>query len=99
VNYYAGILTGRTNTTNNDNNNFMYVGRLELLPWQSKVLGQDSSLKLGGDILNSRDDKGTNISQTLNLLVNTDGSLSRLPSPARMKNGVELDAWLNIRSV
>src|SRR5256886_10366004 len=75
--YYAGIFNGNgRNTTNNDNNNFMYVGRLELLPWQGKVLGQKSSLKLGGDVLNSRDDKGTNISQSLNLLVNTDGSLS-----------------------
>ncbi len=96
--YYAGIFNGNgRNTTNNDNNNFMYVGRLELLPWKGKVLGQDSSLKLGADILNSRDDKGTNISQTLNLLVNTDGSLSPFTLPgADERTAWSVDAWLNI---
>src|SRR5205807_5094753 len=64
--YYAGIFNGNgCNTTINDNNNFMAVGRLELMPFKRKLFGQDSSLKLGGDVLNSRDDKGTNISQTL----------------------------------
>ena len=75
--YYAGIFNGNgRNVSVNDNNNFMYVGRLELMPFKGKIFGQDSSLKLGGDVLNSRDDKGTNISQSLNLLVNSDGSLS-----------------------
>src|SRR5260370_22764403 len=96
--YYAGIFNGNgLNTTHNDNNNFMYVGRLELLPCQVTVFGQNSSLKLGGDILNSRDDKGTNISQTLNLLVNTDGSLSPFTlSGADERTAWSLDAWLNI---
>src|SRR5438876_12433950 len=80
--YYAGIFNGNgRNVTVNDNNNFMYVGRLELLPWQGKLLGQNSSLKLGADVLNSRDDKGTNISQSLNLLVNSDGSLAPFVLP------------------
>src|SRR5207248_956768 len=94
--YYAGIFNGNgRNTTNNDNNNFMYVGRLELLPWQGKLLGQSSSLKLGADILNSRDDKGTNISQTLTLLVNKDGSLSPFTLPgADERTAWSLDAWL-----
>ena len=98
VTYYAGIFNGNgRNTTNNDNNNFMYVGRLELLPWQGKLLGQSSSLKLGADILNSRDDKGTNISQTLTLLVNKDGSLSPFTLPgADERTAWSLDAWLNI---
>src|SRR5438445_7363979 len=44
--YYAAIFNGNGgNTTVNANNNFMYVGRLELLPWQGKLLGQNSSLK------------------------------------------------------
>src|SRR6266481_4957388 len=74
--YYAGIFNGNgRNITNNDNNNFMYVGRLESTLFKD-VLGKDSYLKLGADVLNSRDDKGTNISQSLNLLVNSDGSLS-----------------------
>ncbi len=96
--YYAGIFNGNgRNTTINDNNNFMYVGRLELLPFKGKLFGQDSSLKLGADILNSRDDKGTNISQTLNLLVNADGSLSPFMLPgADERTAWSVDAWLNI---
>src|SRR5213082_1060375 len=35
--YYAGIFNGNgRNVTNNDNNNFMYVGRLELMPLHGK---------------------------------------------------------------
>src|SRR5206468_4786143 len=68
--YYAGVFNGNgRNTTVNDNNNFMYVGRLESTLFKSKMWGE-SFLKLGADVLNSRDDQGTNISQTLNLLVN-----------------------------
>jgi len=96
--YYAGIFNGNgRNTTINDNNAFMYVGRLELMPFKGKIFGQNSSLKLGGDILNSRDDTGTNISQSLNLLVNADGSLSPfvLSTPAE-RTAWSLDAWLNL---
>src|SRR5213596_1479431 len=82
--YYAGIFNGNgRNINNNDNNNFMYVGRLESTLFQD-VFGKGSFLKLGGDVLNSRDDKGVNISQTLNLLVNADRPFRRLPSLARM---------------
>src|SRR5438093_9250 len=96
--YYAGIFNGNgRNTTNSDNQNFMYVGRLELLPFKGKIFGQDSSLKLGGDVLNSRDDKGTNISQSGNLLVNTDGSLSAFTLPgADERTAWSVDAWLNV---
>src|SRR5437762_1405737 len=56
--YYAGIFNGNgRNVNTNDNNNFMYVGRLELQPFKGKLLGQEASLKLGGDVLNSRDDE------------------------------------------
>src|SRR5947209_12857625 len=96
--YYAGIFNGNgRNTTINDNNNFMAVGRLELMPFKGKIFGQDSSLKLGGDVLNSRDDKGTNISQTLNLLVNKDGSLSPFVLPgADERTAWSVDAWFNL---
>jgi phosphate-selective porin len=96
--YYAGVFNGNgRNTSINDNNNFMAVGRLELLPYKGKIFGQDVSLKLGGDVLNSRDDKGTNISQTLNLLVNKDGSLSPFVLPgADDRTAWSVDAWLNI---
>ena len=98
VTYYAGIFNGNgRNTTVNDNNNFMFVSRLELLPWQGKFFNQEASLKLGGDILNSRDDAGTNISQALNLKVNADGSLSPFTLPgADERTAWSLDAWLNI---
>jgi len=98
VTYYAGIFNGNgRNTTVNDNNNFMYVGRLELMPLHGKLLGQEASLKLGADVLNSRDDKGTNISQTLNLLVNKDGSLSPFTLPgADERTAWSVDAWLTL---
>src|SRR5947207_6554978 len=96
--YYAGIFNGNgRNINNNDNNNFMYVGRLELMPFKGKIFGQTSSLKFGGDVLNSRDDKGTNISPTGNLLVNSDGSLSSFVLPgADERTAWSVDAWLNI---
>jgi phosphate-selective porin len=87
--YYAGIFNGNgRNITNNDNNNFMYVGRLESTLFNG-FFGKDSSLKLGADVLNSRDDKGTNISQGLTLLVNDDGSLS----PFVLPGADERTAW------
>jgi phosphate-selective porin OprO and OprP len=96
--YYAGIFNGNgRNINNNDNNNFMYVGRLELMPFKGKIFGQESFLKLGGDVLNSRDDKGTNISQTLNLLVNSDGSLSSFVLPgADERTAWSVDAWFKL---
>ncbi|HEY4257347.1 MAG TPA: porin [Candidatus Udaeobacter sp.] len=95
--YYAGIFNGSgRNITINDNNNFMYVGRLESTVFQNKLWGE-SYLKLGADILNSRDDKGTNISQTLNLLVNSDGSLSPFVLPgADERTAWSVDAWLRL---
>ena len=96
--YYAGIFNGNgRNTSINDNNNFMYVGRLELQPFKGKIFGQDSSLKLGADVLNSRDAAGTNISQGLNLLVNDDGSLSPfvLSTPAE-RTAWSVDAWFKL---
>ena len=95
--YYAGVFNGNgRNTTVNDNNNFMYVGRLESTLFKSKMWGE-SFLKLGTDVLNSRDDKGTNISQTLNLLVNPDGSLSPFVLPgADERTAWSVDAWLKL---
>jgi phosphate-selective porin len=96
--YYAGIFNGNgKNTTVNDNNNFMFAGRLELQPFTGKVFGQPSFLKLGGDVLNSRDEQGVNISQSGNLLVNSDGSLSpfNLPS-ADERTAWSVDGWLEV---
>jgi phosphate-selective porin len=95
--YYAGIFNGNgRNITNNDNNNFMYVGRLESTLFKG-FFGKDSSLKLGADVLNSRDDAGTNISQSLNLLVNSDGSLSPFVLPtADERTAWSVDAWFKL---
>ena len=95
--YYAGIFNGNgKNTTVNDNNNFMYVGRLESTLFKD-VFGKGSFLKLGGDVLNSRDDKGVNISQSGNLLVNADGSLSPFTLPgADERTAWSVDAWLKV---
>jgi phosphate-selective porin len=96
--YYAGIFNGNgRNFNNNDNNEFMYVGRLELLPFKGKLMGQEASLKIGGDYLYSRDETGTTISPALNLRVNPDGSLTAysLTSPDE-RHAYSLDVWLKI---
>ena len=95
--YYAGIFNGNgRNTTVNDNNNFMYVGRLESTLFKD-VFGKGSFLKLGADVLNSRDDKGTTITSTANLLVNDDGSLSPFVLPgADERTAWSVDAWLKL---
>jgi len=95
--YYAGIFNGNgRNINNNDNNNFMFVGRLESTLFKD-VFGKGSFLKLGADVLNSRDDKGTNISPSLNLLVNADGSLSPFVLPgADERTAWSVDGWLKL---
>ena len=95
--YYAGIFNGNgRNVTVNDNNNFMYVGRLESTLFKD-AFGKGSYLKLGADILNSRDDKGTTITSTANLLVNDDGSLSPFVLPgADERTAWSVDAWLKM---
>ena len=95
--YYAGIFNGNgRNITVNDNNNFMFVGRLELQPFKD-VFGKGSFLKFGGDVLNSRDEQGVNISQSSNLLVNNDGSLSPFVLPsADERTAWSVDAWLRM---
>ena len=75
----------------------MFAGRLELQPFTGKVFGQPSFLKLGGDVLNSRDEAGVNISQSSNLLVNNDGSLSPFVLPsADERTAWSVDAWLEL---
>lgn len=77
VTYDTGIFNGNgRNFNNNDNNESMYAARLELLAFKGKLMGLEAQLKLDGDYFYSRDDTGTNISPSLNLRVNPDGSLS-----------------------
>ena len=98
VTYYGGIFNGNgRNFNNNDNNEFMYVTRLELQPWKGNVMGQEASLKLGGDYFHSRDDAGTNISPALNLKVNPDGSLTSFTlTTADERNAFSADLWLRV---
>jgi len=98
VTYYAGVFNGSgRNFSVNDNNQFMYVGRLELLPFKGTLMGQDASLKIAGDYFFSRDAIGTGISPALNLRVGADGSLSSytLTSPDE-RHAYSFDAWLKI---
>ena len=75
--YYAGIFNGTgRNITVNDNNEYMYAGRLEVQAFKTKALNEEVSLKLGVNGLSSRDDAGTVLSPAGNLRVNTDGSLT-----------------------
>jgi phosphate-selective porin len=98
VTYYAGVFNGNgRNFNNNDNNEFMYVGRVELMPWKGEVMGQEAQLRLGADYLFSRDENGTNISPPLNLRVNADGSLtSYVLASAAERNSYSVDAALRI---
>jgi len=98
VTYFAGMFNGNgRNFNTNDNNEFMYVGRLEVQPWKGKVGNLEASLKIGADYFHSRDDPGTNISPALNLRVNPDGSLSAftLTSGAE-RDAFSLDVWLKV---
>ena len=80
--YWAGVFNGNgRNTTTNDNNEYMYAARLESQLFAGKLAGLDASLKVGGNYLTSRDAAGTNVSQTGNLIVGSDGSLSPFVLP------------------
>ena len=96
--YYAGIFNGNgRNFNNNDNNEFMYAGRLEVQPFKGRLMNQEARLKLGADYFHSRDETGTNISPSLNLRVNADGSLSSyvLSAPDE-RNAFSFDASLRV---
>lgn len=74
--YAVGVFNGNgRNTTVNDNNEFMYAGRIELTPWSGKLVRQDAKVKLGLNGLYSRDAANVNLSQTGNLRLQPDGSL------------------------
>lgn len=84
--YYAGIFNGNgRNISVNDNDQYMYAGRLELQPWKGKISDAEAWLKLGGNALSSRDASGTVLSPAGNLRVNSDGSLSSFVAPSAAK--------------
>ena len=82
VTYYAGVFNGNgRNVTVNDNDQYMFAGRLEVQPWKGKISGADAWLKFGGNALSSRDASGTNLSPAGSVRVNSDGSLSSFTAP------------------
>ncbi len=84
VSYAAGVFNGNgRNTNTNDNSEFMWTGRLEAVPFTGRLGGLDSSVKIGGNALWSRDEAGTNISPSGALRLGADGSLSAFPLPVR----------------
>jgi phosphate-selective porin OprO and OprP len=88
--YYAGIFNGNgRNFSVNDNNEYMYVGRVEVQPLKAKIFNEDAWLKLGADALTSRDGAGTVLSPVGNLRVNSDGSLTSFTAPS----AAERDAY------
>ena len=96
ITYYAGVFNGTgRNITVNDNNEFMYAGRVEVQALKTKLLNQDTSLKIGANGVTSRDDTGTTISSVLR--ENDDGSLSSYNLPSRgTREGYGFDAALHI---
>ena len=94
--YYAGVFNGTgRNISVNDNNEFMYVARLEVMAMKTKLLNQDATLKLGANGVSSRDETGTTVSSLVR--VTSDGSLGNfnLPQPGT-REGYGIDAALHI---
>lgn len=63
-----------SNTSINNNSEFMYVGRVEAQALKSQILNQPTSVRVGVIGLSSRDENGTRVSPAI--FVNQDGSLS-----------------------
>lgn len=92
--YWIGMFNGNgRNISVNDNDQYMYAGRLELQAWKGKLADQDAWVKFGGDALHSRDASGTVLSPAGTLRVNSDGSLSTFTAPsAAQREGYGVDA-------
>jgi phosphate-selective porin OprO and OprP len=92
--YWVGMFNGNgRNNTINDNDEYMYAGRIELQPWKGKVADQELWIRLGANALHSRDASGTVLSPAGTLRVNSDGSLSSFTAPsAAERDGYGVDA-------
>lgn len=76
LSYAVGVFNGNgRNITINDDNNFMYAGRVEAVPFLGKVWNQDVKWRLGSNGLFSRDAANTTLSPVGNLALQSDGSL------------------------
>jgi phosphate-selective porin len=94
VTYYAGLFNGNgRNITVNDNNEYMYAGRIEVQALKAKIFNENATLRFGANALSSRDESGTVLSPAGTLRVNSDGSLSSFTAPsAAEREGYGFDA-------
>src|SRR5438067_3787153 len=92
--YYAGLFNGNgRNMSVNDNNEYMYVGRIEVEALKAKIFNENATVKFGANALSSRDEEGTVRSPTGTLRVNSDGSLTSFTAPsAAEREGYGFDA-------
>ena len=82
VTYRAGIFNGNgRNNSINDNDEFMYAGRIEVQALKAKIFNEEATVKFGANGLSSRDASGTVLSPAGTLKVNSDGSLSTFTAP------------------
>ncbi len=57
--YYAGMFNGNgRNITTNDNDQYMFAGRLDLQPWKGKIAGEETWVRFGANGLSSQDSSG-----------------------------------------
>jgi phosphate-selective porin OprO and OprP len=97
--YSVGIFNGSgRNITINDDDNFMYVGRLAVLPFKSKVGEQPTSMRFGVNAYTSRFGAGARVSPAGNLRLNPlDGALTAFsPTNSSRATGWGADYTFNL---
>ena len=86
VTYWIGMFNGNgRNISVNDNDQYMFAGRIEVQALKAKIFNEDATVKFGANALSSHDSPGTVLSPAGTLRVNSDGSLSTLTSPGAAK--------------
>jgi len=79
ITYYLGVFNGNGRNINvNDNNSFMYMGRVEILPFKGQLFGQPTTWRLGVDAYTSADASNTVLTTTGNNWVQKSGTLKAL---------------------
>jgi phosphate-selective porin O/P len=99
LDYSVGIFNGNgRNTTINDDENFMYVGRLGMTPFKGKPWDQPTTWRLGVNGYTSRFAAGTRVSPASNLRLNfVDGSLAPFTPTGESKGeGWGVDQWVTV---
>lgn len=86
VTYWAGMFNGNgRNISVNDNDQYMFAGRIEVQALKAKIFNEDATVKFGANALSSHDSPGTVLSPTGTLRVNSDGSMSGFTAPGAAK--------------